>query len=209
MGNGCSLHRGRVAPDPKGSPKMMRRVGFFGMGRSGKTTVVEWVLQHSYHLNESQESTKDTSSKKATTPKAPLRTLSTQMHTLQNETVVLLDTPALVCDENGSVVIEENTLERMSAVIYVVDITDPIRSVLAYESFISLLEHLLPRVRQGTPVVILGNHKFKSQDIRVDVSLWEEQATEHSELACHFAIESLVFSTKQDISHFVDSVLKV
>lgn len=208
MGNGCSLHQGRIAPDPNESP-LKRRVGFFGVGRSGKTTVMQWVLQHSNLLNESQESTIDTLSMSDATPSAPLRTLSTQMHALRDESIVLVDTPSFMCSENGSAVIEESTLEGISAVVYVVDITDSILSVLAYDSFISLLEHLLPRVRQGTPVMLLGNHKFKSQKIKVDVRLWVEQAKEISQLASHFAIESLVFSNKQDISHFVNSVLNV
>ena len=231
MGNGCSLHRGRVAPaqiEFTGA----RRVIFCGLGRSGKTTLVDWVIQWNRAslaaANANGDGNEETKSdgnvpdragaiyaRAANPPPVPDRTQHLRVCTLPDESLVLVDTPGIICDEDcGSLSsLPPGTMSRAGAIVFVVDITDPIRGILARDTFLALLRQQLPRTRQGTPVLLLANWKFKSQTPAVDVSAWVSElqvpceSEMHAKLAEHFAIKTMMFSNADDVAKIADKIM--
>jgi GTPase SAR1 family protein len=232
MGAGCSLHQGRVAPAPVEFPAA-RRVVFCGLGRSGKTTLIDWVVQWSQTFvaaaaeadgggTEEDEEAKTEGAAFATTamPRVPERTVGSRLRALADGLLVLVDTPGMVCDENGGplATLAPGSMDRAAAIVFVVDATDPIRAILAQDTFASLLAQQLPRTRPGTPVLLLANQKFKSQTPVVDVSAWPQQlqvspssvvGETRAMLVDHFVIQSMSFSKAEDVAQLADSLMGV
>lgn len=228
MGAGCSLHRGSVAPVPIQFASA-RRVVFCGLGRSGKTTLIDWVIQWSQTLVTATaeadgrgigEQDVQRAAVAATMPRVPERTVTSRLRSLADDSLVLVDTPEMVCDENGGALstFVSDSVDRAAALVFVVDATDPIRAVLAQDTFIALLTHQLPRTRPGTPVLLLANQKFKCEVPAVDVSAWSHhlRATTldtdddiSTKLAHHFVIQSMSFSKADDVAQLADRLFGV
>ena len=158
-----------------------RRVIFCGLGRSGKTTLVDWVIQWNRAslaaANANGDGNEETNSdgnvpdragaiyaRAANPPPVPDRTQHLRVCTLPDESLVLVDTPGIICDEDCRSLFITRAAMVVLSDSFVVDITDPIAGFLhATPSLRSLAA--ASANRQGTPGTSSG-WNLKSRRLR-------------------------------------------
>ena len=195
MGSSCSIRgHDRVAPAYPAS----RRVLFCGMGRSGKTTLIKWIINSTATATATLSST--TTSIPLTTNNVPNsnRTTATSIHLYNNESLALIDTPDMLALDGHTIQLDSKAQERIAAIVFVVDVTDHIRGILAEELLINTLKRLQLRTRPGTLVLIVGNQRHQDENILVNIASYPTLLP--LEIIQHYTIRTMSFSTEKDVN---------
>ena len=195
MGSSCSIRgHDRVAPAYPAS----RRVLFCGMGRSGKTTLIKWIINSTATATVTLPST--TTSIPLTTNNVPNsnRTTATSIHLYNNESLALIDTPDMLALDGHTIQLDSKAQERIAAIVFVVDVTDHIRGILAEELLINTLKRLQLRTRPGTLVLIVGNQRHQDENILVNIASYPTLLP--LEIIQHYTIRTMSFSTEKDVN---------
>ena len=116
MGSSCSIRGGhhRVAP---GDYPAARRVLFCGMGRSGKSTLIEWVVNATKTAADNNNTTVTQGGilSTATTVPSPPRTTTTALHLYKDQSLALVDTPNMLELDGQTVVLDASAQDRVAA----------------------------------------------------------------------------------------------
>ena len=196
MGAGCSVRgHSRVAPHYPGT----RRVLFCGMGRSGKSTLKDWVLRAANATNIDDES--------MSVMPQPLRTKTTNVHVLKDETLAFVDTPDMLNLDGQTLMLDSSAENRVAAIVFVVDVTDHLRSVLAMELLRNTLKRLHQHTRPGVLALVVGNHRHTEEDVLVDLDSFKEALP--SDIAAHYDVRTMSFTTAQDVSELMQKVVNL
>ena len=198
MGSSCSIRGGhhRVAP---GDYPAARRVLFCGMGRSGKSTLIEWVVNATKTAADNNNTTVTQGGilSTATTVPSPPRTTTTALHLYKDQSLALVDTPNMLELDGQTVVLDASAQDRVAAIVFVVDVTDHIRAVLAEELLHNTLQRLQARARLKMLVLIVGNRRYPDADVLVDIETFKSSLP--SIIMSHYTVRTMSFSTAQDV----------
>jgi signal recognition particle receptor subunit beta len=207
MGAGCSIicsGQNRVAP-ALGEYPAIRRVLFCGMGRSGKSTLIRWVINAtnvSEDTDNNSQPTNVTDTNVGTT--IVPRTTDSKIHIFGDNVLALVDTPDMLKLDGQTIVLDAVAEERVAAVVFVVDVTDHIRGVLAEELLRNTLKRLKARTREGVLVLIVGNQRYPNDPVLIDIGSYPTLLP--AEILKHYTVQTMSFSNESDITNLINNM---
>jgi len=216
MGASCSVRsHSKIAPFPGNNPAI-RRVLFCGMGRSGKSTLIDWVL-NATNLIAADDGARVTAPTAATSvegrdpspspspsPTTLPRTTTTTAHVFGDNELVLVDTPDMLGLDGQTVVIDAVAEDRVAALVFVVDVTDHLRGVLAEELLHNTLKRFQAKSRQGLLVLIVGNRRHQKDTVLINIDTFPNFLP--PDLKKQYTIHTMSFSNESDVIKLIQNM---
>jgi hypothetical protein len=219
MGAGCSIicsGQNRVAP-ALGEYPAIRRVLFCGMGRSGKSTLIRWVINATNVSEDTDNNSQPTNvtdtnvgttivatNTEEETKRIVPRTTDSKIHIFGDNVLALVDTPDMLKLDGQTIVLDAVAEERVAAVVFVVDVTDHIRGVLAEELLRNTLKRLKARTREGVLVLIVGNQRYPNDPVLIDIGSYPTLLP--AEILKHYTVQTMSFSNESDITNLINNM---
>ena len=88
--------------------------------------------------------------------------------------------------------------------MFVVDVTDHIRGVLAEELLRNTLKRLKARTREGVLVLIVGNQRYPNDPVLIDIGSYPTLLP--AEILKHYTVQTMSFSNESDITNLINNM---
>jgi|TARA_B110000090_G_scaffold114526_1_gene127731 hypothetical protein len=186
------------------------------MGRSGKSTLIDWVL-NATNLIAADDGARVTAPTAATSvegrdpspspspsPTTLPRTTTTTAHVFGDNELVLVDTPDMLGLDGQTVVIDAVAEDRVAALVFVVDVTDHLRGVLAEELLHNTLKRFQAKSRQGLLVLIVGNRRHQKDTVLINIDTFPNFLP--PDLKKQYTIHTMSFSNESDVTKLIQNM---
>ena len=132
------------------------------------------------------------------------RTTTTTAHVFGDNELVLVDTPDMLGLDGQTVVIDAVAEDRVAALVFVVDVTDHLRGVLAEELLHNTLKRFQAKSRQGLLVLIVGNRRHQKDTVLINIDTFPNFLP--PDLKKQYTIRTMSFSNESDVTKLIQNM---